>query len=227
MGNYYDLGTIYSSSNVDFSSNAYIWICSGTNAGDIIATTSVGLGEVTTGMMVVFSQATGGTIAAGLTSGSEYVVSAVTAATSSFQVYAQGGSSAVEVTADSTGTDIAHLIKTSCSVPVNDATYALVQCNPTSGYQGQFYFVGSNDTTLALDGDGRLTTGNPFVRLTYFDVTSSSRDVLSTANVISSGQSSTAFKAYRVDVAGFDKFAMRHTYSSSGALKATCKLYRD
>ena len=67
MGVFRKQAGIITTSQFDFSSEAQYGVCSGNNVGDLFATTSVGLGNITTGMVITFSQVTGGTVAAGIT----------------------------------------------------------------------------------------------------------------------------------------------------------------
>jgi hypothetical protein len=217
---------IMSTADTNFSSYSHIWQCSGNNAGDIIATTSVGLGHVTSGLVVVFQQSSAGTIAAGLTSGNEYLVVNVDAGTSSFQVYGFGGSSAVEITADSTGGyDYAYVVGGSGVLPVAEYKNVVLEVIPTSGYSGRLTFIGSmNDD---LDSNGRKTSGNNFYQLAYRDLTASSYPALGTTYITLTGGTSGASHMYSIDCEGMGNLAVRTAYTSAGGVVINSNMYKE
>ena len=227
MGVYKKYGTIISTSQFDFSSEAQYGVCSGNNVGDLFATTSVGLGNITTGMVITFSQVTGGTVAAGITSGNEYVVSTVTTATSSFQVYGAFGSSAVEITANSTGPAGDYWIKVEGSeiLDVRDAKYATIQVQPTTGWDGEYRFLGS--MADGGDSDGRVTSSNPLVPVAYIDLGTSSYPTIGTTYVNSTGGTTTSMAIYRIDTAGLNYLSMRTRNHLAGAVVVDAMLYRE
>lgn len=199
--------------------------CAGVAATDIIETTSVGVGTITSGMVVTFYQSSGGTVAAGITSGNEYLVVNVTAGTSSFQLYATQGSTAVDITADSTGTDYYAVVQAGNVLPVKEYKYVTVAVQPTSGYDGEFRFVGSmNDD---FDPDGRLTSGNFFYPVAYEDTQATSNPILGSTYVNTTGGTSTSWTIYKIDTAGLGNLTMRTRNFIAGSIIASTNLYKE
>ena len=226
MSSFINGPTIFSTSKANWSSQADVWYCCGNTGGDIIATTSVGLGYVTSGTIITIVQSSGGTIAAGLTSGTEYMVVNVETGTSSFQVYAYGGSSAVELTADSTGGyDYAYVVKGGNVIPCKEYKYVTASLTPTSGYDGEFWFVGS--MTQVFSPAGRLTTGNDFLRLAYTNVASSSAPVIGTTAFDSSGGTSSGFAIFKVNTEGLEEMSIRTSNFVGGGFTMKTNLYKE
>ena len=225
MGVFRKQAGIITTSQFDFSSEAQYGVCSGTAATDIIATTSVGLGNITTGMVVTFYQSTGGTCMAGITSGTEYVVSTVTTATSSFQVYGAFGSSAVNISADSTGSDYWIKVEGSEILDVRDAQSATIQVQPTTGWDGEYRFLGS--MADGCDSDGRITSSNPLVPIAYRDLGTSSYPTIGTTYVDSTGGTTTSMSLYNINTEGLNYLAIRTRNHIAGAVVVDAMLYRE
>ena len=226
MSSFINGPTIFSTSKADWSSQADVWYCSGTAATDIMATTSVGLGYVTSGTIITMVQSSGGTIAAGLTSGTEYMVVNVNTGTSSFQVYAYGISSAADITANSSGGyDYAYVVKGGNVIPCKEYKYVTASFTPTSGYDGEFWFVGS--MTQGFSPAGRLTTGNDFLRLAYTNVASSSAPVIGTTAFDSTGGTSTGYALFRVNTEGLEEMSIRTSNFVAGGFTMKTNLYKE
>ena len=225
MGNFRDPGQIFTTSDFDFSSNAQYSSCAGVGATDIIETTSVGLGRITTGMVVVFKSVTDGTCMAGITSGTEYVVSTVTTATSSFQVYAYGYSSAVDITANSTGNDYWIKVSGSDVIDVADAKKAVLHVVPSTGWDGEYRFLGSNYSGGV--SAGRITSGNPLVPVAYRNMSASSYPTIGTTYADTTGGTATSLALYEIDTGGLKYLQMRTRNHLAGAITVDTMLYRE
>lgn len=216
----------------DFSSDACYGVSSGNNSSDCFCTTSVSIGNITTGMIVTFFQVTGGTIAAGVTSGIEYMVSSLTTTASSgyFQIYGKYGSSAVEVTADSTGPAGDYWCKV-INGPVTNVSgskHVDILVQPTTGWNGEFKFCGSAQQDVNTTSLG--TTGNVFLDIAYYDLQASGTaagPIVSTSYIDSTGGTSSGTRLFRVPTEGIENVWIRTRNAIAGGLTAKGTIYYE